>query len=297
MQNETKQLRTHKVVEAMTSPTGFFIRPQPDFHNDQKTRDYTQAWAKSVIDDLLTAEQFLLPGSEELDAEDFEAIEKSSQALAEAGCFHLPFPTCVVEMNGMTYVMHEHEDGMIDVQVFVPKDGTLYVMGMLTELRPIEYRPDDWRLECTGKLNYKSQIDLKAKSILEDHTEHCGEVVCTLVVLLMTRGIRRERITGPEKLNKQRLRKGKPTLRDYTRVYIRPPTEAEVREYQEGDEDRPKRASPRLHLRRGYTRTRLGNKEWIAPTLVGRESLGRIKHKEYVVPGLKNNYPAVKLSQ
>lgn len=99
---------------------------------------------------------------------------------------------------------------------------------------------------------------------------NCGDPLMTALMILNTRGIERETVEPPPKLNKSRMRSGKPPIPPYDRIDSGPYVTAILsRRRPRGEPKGGTHASPTPHIRLGHPRTYAnGSRSLIRDTLV-----------------------------
>jgi hypothetical protein len=227
-----------------------------------------------------------------------EEIIASAEAMVQAGVWRLPYPICTFEFsarltlqqkitfNGDTFriitLCRTHPDGEPDiVAAFVrAKDGhwIRMIWGYPQDDGTISYRVRPRRIEQTAEPVIDGTIDVHLTTEAGEATDIMN-VVASCLVMLRTRGIRREKWCG----NKPILLNRPEPANAYTRVMV-----AEAAEAGHGHTVDGVRYRVRLHLRRGHQRNqphgpgrRYTRQIWIEPCLVGYEDEGRITHEHY----------------
>ena len=114
---------------------------------------------------------------------------------------------------------------------------------------------------------------------LKNRSRHLFSVLMMMLGRLNAKGIEREKVAPPAKLNARRIKRGLPEMVTHTTVRIRPYRPALGRSGpHEGDP-----STKRFHFRRGHVRRfQNGEQTWVRPCFVGTEEAGVVEH-DYVV--------------
>jgi hypothetical protein len=265
--------RTHKTISDLLNPETFEIQPPPA--PSDRSRKGIESLHRNLLLGLEQAQVFSMPDVEQWSKEDWIAVSNTIEDLSSLGLFRLPYPVCLLEFEhaGLSVLAVEHDDGRIGTQMFATRtpadmlDGNptrTVICGAITWLKAIEAEPGDWRVECRLTQDYDTDKPL-TQALIDSIGSKSGEAVGALIVLLLTKGVKKELVEAPTKLNKARLKKGRIPIREYTRITIQ---DAEEGERAIRDPNDPRRASPRPHLRRGHVNGRNGKRWFVAPMLV-----------------------------
>jgi hypothetical protein len=221
------------------------------------------------------------------------------------GFLNLPAPKCafsistppfheasIVSKTLFTLAQPEIED-KITVRPFVVADGAL---GRKYEedgiLDPGTGRPPGWIAPFVLASSVEVMEILCEPGVLPDAEDMSGieegptwnaiyKWLYSLVLIAMGRliadGVDREVVTPPEKLNRVRVRKGRPAMVTHTVVKIKP---YRVPMGHSGPRDEDEYTPKRYHFRRGHVRRfQNGQKTWVRSCFVGDLSQGRVEHR------------------
>lgn len=258
---------------------------------------------------LESGERFVLP--QDLPWDDacwWRNIHASAEAMAATGCFHLPFPSVVVQHEGTVVVMREEAEGCIAAQaIYTADDKAVTLCGIVVRIVAVPRSDDPERVvfEFRPCINYPHH-PYEDQQAVNNLVRALGRLTLSLIVLLHARGVETEAVPAPERLNKARLKKKKPAIRPHTIIRLRPLAgsgsgiaagnhddhERDPDAEHRSDAERSCRRSPRIHLRRGHVgrRGKDRHKAYVRPCIVGmRSQIGRAPMAEsrtYIVPDI-----------
>jgi len=230
--------------------------------------------AEDVRDLLSKTEHFVFTG---IPVRDHPDICASAEAMKEAGVWRLPFPVCTFEFDAeLTHNGERAFPRRASRMILICTESTGEPTICYSFIRATKHAWVNQPLDPALGINVQVEHDgVRYGDVME--------IAATCLVLLATRGIRRERWTGDRPVLKNR---SEP--RDaYTKVLVREASEEQGHSDAQGDST--DRCRVRLHLRRGHIRhqpvgPRSAGKThmiWIAPMLVGYAEEGTIEHSHY----------------
>jgi hypothetical protein len=246
--------------------------------------DETRVFAKRGLDNVYhaldKAEHFLFTAI----PEDNEEIDASVEAMKEVGVWRLPYPVTTFEFTATLVPvgmksrggdeLQKIERGSRHTMIVVAMEECENGEGELTKMASAGFVRWIFSRHPTNKAEWLSM----GSELAHDEVQR---IFNALMVILHTRGIKRERWSGDHKLLKHRPE----PANAYTRVLIRETAEAGHGATILGD-----RCRVRLHLRRGHKRDQSYGKGraltrtiWIEPCLVGYADEGVVEHEEYEV--------------
>jgi hypothetical protein len=188
------------------------------------------------------------------------------KALREFQAARLPFRELVVEfpveLTGEQYFLYmgDDDDGTIDfIAARLGKDN--YVCA------PVHARTDPYDPDAPEQLVNFHYLEDPAES--QQLADEFFAVYAAMVLMPHIKGVEREVHPAPERLNKQRKAKGKPPIREFTRLYIGRVEDANGKSHAYTGRTMP------VHMRAGHTRNQRYGKGrelvktvYIAPVLV-----------------------------
>lgn len=187
----------------------------------------------------------------------------------ELGEFILPYPFCSFEfrISGMRCIfMFNYIDRVISYASFVGYEGG-WVPFPTCEF------DSTGRLSKIGTLEH---LGIRPR-LISSFYEFIFRQIRAVCVMFETSVAVKQTVRAPEKLNRQREKRGRTKLRDYHVVVLnrKPRVDTVPAELQTHGE----RNSPRLHFRRGHWRHMISHRTWINWQLVGNPDLGFVdKH-------------------
>lgn len=250
---------------------------------EKGTIDNYKGNSKALIKVLQQAEHFMFTAEGNSDDKEIKA---SIEAMREANVLRTPYPLCTFEFETHfqgtdgSFLFH----GQSRTVLLLLKEYEPFVHGVFinTRLHGKEtWFAIDFQAEETIEPSNRTLVDIGVTDGSHIMLTGLEQAALTGLVLLRTKGVRRERWAGTRKLIP-----GKPEPRiTYTKVLVQ---EASDAGYGIAGADPRKRV--RLHLRRGHIRhqpygpgrnqTRM---VFIDPMLVGYVEDGEIAHTEYRV--------------
>lgn len=205
-----------------------------------------------------------------------DAAHKSLEAMIAAGVAHLPYPVMLVQYPcgpAVTCIaaVSEHDDGEFR--------ATSYFIDDANKAYSIPQAAVTFKFAAGYKITADSTIkvwvhaagsnlDRQAQNAYANHA-----VIAVRLGILMSHiaGLEREHVPAPEKLNKQREKKGKPAIKGYSYIHV-------AKVYDRDGTAHARTGTGRhmpIHMRAGHVRTQhfgKGNEEtkliWIKPVLV-----------------------------
>jgi hypothetical protein len=213
------------------------------------------------------------------------ALFETAKEFARAGLLRLPFPAVVFEAEP-----DEIEDGLLSwfvlgcepralagpadrarvlpdlvFQLFgLYSDGVGFVGGYSIALFGDKVRIDD---------NHRDIRRDVAALVLP---KYAAKFALAALVAIGSKGVKSELVAAPERLNRQRAKKGRRPLGAYRKVIL-----GDVVARNGGTSGEGGHASPRLHWRRGHVRTLASGRQVpVVPHLVGSSELGIVR-KDY----------------
>jgi hypothetical protein len=233
--------------------------------------------------------------------DDSEDIHASAQAMDEAGVWRLPYPVCTFEFSAVLTlgddpafggtpfriicILEEDKDTKAPWLAYTfirahPTGKTWVAIQHLPVDVPAALSEEE-RADYVRGFHSGSNVAVSLRLIDGDHEMEAPiqSILSTCMVMLATRGIRRERWVGDKKVLIGR----KEPSNTYTRVMVAEASEAQGHKSSPGE-----RYRVRLHLRRGHTRQqphgpgrRFTRAIWIEPMLVGYAEEGTVHHDHY----------------
>lgn len=271
-----------------------FLTKKTDWQTSAENADLTKVLAET--------EHFVFTAVPDVD----EEIIASAEAMAEAGVWRLPYPTCTFEFSARLTIKREITFDGAEFRIIVilqtdPADGepaitSTFIRGYSGEWIRLTWEHRDTE---TGEMVSANIYQIRARKTPKDVPMTSGDghslvefefstggtrtdiinAVASCMVMLRTRGIRREKWCG----NKPILLNRPEPSNAYTRVMV-----AEAASEGHGTRVQGHRHRVRLHLRRGHSRNQphgpgrqYTRQIWIEPCLVGYEEEGRITHDHY----------------
>ena len=212
-----------------------------------------------------------------------EGVKESLGALHEAGIMHVPFPNIVVEIPNFS-------EELLSVLVLIkeiPESGREYldeaweltllsITNKEVLLAPAYFKicwePNGWGVSADKALYLPDNLSFDWESLVSEYQYVWPKTVCyalqCMLLLMNTRGVEKIVVEPPERLNKQRVRKHRPSIPKYSLIRI-------GHVYQSNGTTTKEHRHQRVHWRRGHTRNqRYGPKRtetrlvYIAPILV-----------------------------
>jgi hypothetical protein len=251
--------------------------------------ELTRKERHDITDALAKTEHFVFTALTE--ANDPEVLE-SAKAMQEAGVWHLPFPVCTFEFDAEILVggRRPYPEGTANRFILIcretddqgPQADYMFIRATRHAWVRSPISQDDMSAKAVAAAERGEALVEFAIDTGKSH-QHAGEIGANCLVMLATRGIRRERWSGDRPVLKNRTEP-----RDaYTKVLVREASEEQGHSDAHGGAT--DRCRVRLHLRRGHIRHQpVGPRSagqtrmiWIAPMLVGYAEEGTIEHTHY----------------
>lgn len=220
---------------------------------------------------------------------DLPGLEAEEQEMFAEGLIPLPFETCWFETSVTIAPGHREIFGFLVEQL---PGGGICVRALRTmqHAQPIELEGHSVReyADLTGEvwlvlpaadgkgLNIDTRDPLnvgraRAELTGSDYARRVsGETgfVGWLTLMLSSRSTQVDRVPAPDKLNKQRVKRGRVAIAPHTVVSIIPRDVAARMRADREDAQGQLRASPRLHWRRSHRRTYASGKTLVIPRLL-----------------------------
>jgi hypothetical protein len=270
-------MKAHKLVDALSG-----IDPINLVYNYAGEESIPGRLLPQLKDDVLRAQKFELGNGHVFN--DSSLIMTGEQGLSD-GLLRLPFPVCYFEYDipeyhetyGVLALEFDDPKYFIAIHPFLYKgSGEItgwFDLGVSVFANPLCGSGGDW---------YQVQ-PLMDKDQYISMDNACGvshsaavTVVASLAVI-NAQGVTLENIAAPDKLNRSRKKRGVTPLFEYNIVRI-----GSSSNYHKHLESGERRSPPRLHWRRGHTRTlSTGSKTFVRAALVGDASAGVID-KHYI---------------
>ena len=149
------------------------------------------------------------------------------------------------------------------------------------------------KVQCSPMRLLAAKQDEPDPDMMREAACNLGDPVCTVLAMLATDGVEVETIPAPERLNKQRVAKGKHPIPSWRRVHSKPYITALLARAS-GTRRGPgggHHASPIMHVRRGHLR-RLdnGRQVWIRDCIVNAADGSPVVRSHYAMkPGKQEN--------
>lgn len=195
------------------------------------------------------------------------------------GYLKLPFENCMFCVKNMHFILPGDKVVRDDVAYIIHQEDNKLVFMFIDE--NVGLSPIITALSPTGI----STLPLESHTS-DDNMEmaiHCAKLVLAYLMLLGSKYTVKETCNIPDKLNKRREKRGKPRLKEYTKIQTKI-----IQHTPKGDTH----ASPHPHWRRGHIRLLpSGKRVPVAPCLVNvdKDSMGDVPYNIYTTVPLENN--------
>lgn len=295
-------LQPHNVLDFIQSGKVFSVRPKP-YLEDKQYLDVMSSWYSGIRQLLPAIECFdITIDLGKFRRQDWDHVSHTAQLLIECDAYRLPYPAVWLSYPEISYLLTEEYDDKGDFfvrsQAFLRtssrEDGQSMAVGGMTvrhyPSRDLAARRDSERHPAShdplgdddSNIGIHAQVEIPYGAPMTDEEAQNIERISTVqvtafLVMINTKGVPRERIEPPVKLNRSRARKKKSPILSLTRIAL-PKGMLARREKTEG----ATRASPRLHWRKGYVSSRWRETgQWIEPCIVGLPETGMVGRKTY----------------
>jgi len=268
-------MKAHKLLEALDSNDGILTAGW--FENTEESGEYFGKVIKACRDFISDAHHFSI-GYASLEGADVSILIDTARDFIRNNVFILPYPvTCLTLLSDGAPTAKNKNDQIVIL-------ATQEKMGHPITISHFSQTNGIWQVNIFGSLFHDGKIS-SSKFILEKRRDNIFQyetaTINTLlasIILIQSKGIKIETVAPDSKLNKSRIKKGKPPLFEYKTIELSGFTSKKSLGTGNGTH-----ASPRLHFRRGHVRTLpTGVKTAVQACVVGSRENGIIS-KNYTI--------------